>query len=238
MSKRCFPKCADASGLPKVLFIFLAVFGCLVTRNCFSMEFEVRKSEGLVWIDGRGDIEQGDSKRFRQLYKDNSEIGVVVLVSNGGSVFEALSLGRVFRSHKIDTMLPNGGYCYSACFLAMIGGSKRYFSEDSKLGYHQFSGGLPSSNPVEAQRSSQLIASEIISYFHEMEVDTLAVARGLSVPPEEMYVFSRSELDSMGISSYAKLEKSNADDDSKCPWPKEHKVIDPMNLYPECKNRY
>jgi hypothetical protein len=71
----------------------------------------------------------------------------VVLHSNGGNMSEGMKLGEFFYQAKIPTFVRGfGGYCYSACSLAFLGGRDRITGKPARfkmaggtLGFHQFS---------------------------------------------------------------------------------------------------
>jgi hypothetical protein len=70
----------------------------------------------------------------------------VVLHSPGGVLSEGIKLGEFFYQAKIPTFVHGyGGYCYSSCSLAFLGGRDRITGKPARfkmaggiLGFHQF----------------------------------------------------------------------------------------------------
>ena len=61
----------------------------------------------------------------------------VVLHSPGGSVSDAIEMGRLIRQQQFATEVESGRYCASSCPLVFAGGLERRAGERAAIGVHQ-----------------------------------------------------------------------------------------------------
>src|SRR3989442_1259589 len=64
-------------------------------------------------------------------------IKTVVLNSPGGSVADAMAIGRLIRAKKFATEVEAAKYCASSCPLVFAGGIERRAGEKAVIGVHQ-----------------------------------------------------------------------------------------------------
>jgi hypothetical protein len=153
--------------------------------NLIPPEKAMEKILGNAWfIFANGEIDNGAAKRLERLIVKNNipNNSMIFFNSPGGSVGEAMQLGKILRKHKIfsgvaieNTTTQTGsrfardpGNCENACVLAFIGGHFRYSSQDSKLGFNNF---LTSDTGVSKSLLLDPIKSEIKNYITEMGVE-------------------------------------------------------------------
>ena len=60
-----------------------------------------------------------------------------MLNSPGGSVADALAMGRLIREKKFATEVEAGKYCVSSCPLVFAGGVDRRAGDKATIGVHQ-----------------------------------------------------------------------------------------------------
>lgn len=82
-----------------------------------------------------GEIEIGDENIFDALTPDCNG-GGVLLKSDGGSLAAGLRIGELIRDKGLETAVAFDARCASACALAWLGGTKRYMSTSSRIGFH------------------------------------------------------------------------------------------------------
>ena len=105
----------------------------------------------------------------------NHKIDIVVLGSNGGSVWEGLNMAAIIHDNDIMTYVPNlpdTMGCYSACAYMFFGGNKR--KVDGLLAVHQtgaYGAELDVKKQViaETQQTTQFTESEIIGFLNEFD---------------------------------------------------------------------
>jgi hypothetical protein len=84
----------------------------------------------------KGTLELGITKRLAGVLTNDTGIREVILSSEGGNIYEARGLARLFRDKDISTIVVDE--CSSACTTAFIGGVTRRLKSGAKLGFHQY----------------------------------------------------------------------------------------------------
>src|SRR6202022_3676473 len=85
-----------------------------------------------------GTITPGSSESFATEVGRHSEyIKTVVLNSPGGSVNDALAMGRLIRERRFATEVEPGKFCVSSCPLVFVGGVDRRAGDRATIGVHQ-----------------------------------------------------------------------------------------------------
>lgn len=84
--------------------------------------------------DGEDAINEADTKQFHALLKAHSEIGEVVLRSDGGNIYDALDIATIVTDYGLDTRVDS--YCVSACTLIFLAGERRFLGLGGRLGFH------------------------------------------------------------------------------------------------------
>ena len=144
------------------------------------------------------DIEQYDSFELRRAIR-NHDIDIVVLASNGGSVWEGLNMAGIIHDKGIATYvpkLPEELGCYSACSFMFFGGKIR--QADGILAVHQ-AGAYGSERDKanakvsETQQNTQFTVSEIIGFLNEFETPPWVFEKMFR--SREFYFFDEDEKD-------------------------------------------
>ena len=87
-----------------------------------------------VSIDGS--IELGITRNLRNLLLNNPGTRLAIINSDGGNIYEARGLAKLFRDNAINTRVDK--ICTSACTTAFTGGKTRTMGPDAKFGFHQY----------------------------------------------------------------------------------------------------
>jgi len=125
----------------------------------------------------------------------------VKLNSPGGSVRDAIALGRIFRKERFIADV-GGGQCDSACVLVYAGAVVRYGRfTGGKIGIHQPYREIPKDelDPDAFRREYAAMLDELRAYFHEMNVAERLANEMLKTSPREMRYLSPAEQDSFGL---------------------------------------
>ena len=140
-----------------------------------------------------GGIAPGDGERIADTLRARRP-AVVALDSPGGSVFDALAVGRALREIGADTVLEDGAVCLSACPYAFAGGVARLVGE-ARLGVHQHSFGestvLPAFLAVEDIQRGQ---AAVLEHLGAMGVDLRLMGPAMATPADEIYILTPEEL--------------------------------------------
>jgi len=238
------------------VLLFLTIASIALTAPIAqAMEFTLQKDGHVQFLRGVGDIDNGAADRLIAALDDHHGVYIVELASDGGSVVEAMVIGMVLRNLNMTTFVADGDRCFSACFLAFIGGVDRYADPGAEIGVHQFTYADPGTSPDIAIATSQTLVAQVLGFARDMGVSAEAIERGLFVAPDEIYVYGRSELERFGIVS----EMASADAETSvrsradCPFPptgtrtrvcddhdcrvEPFELADPLDLYPECADQ-
>ncbi|WP_411975467.1 hypothetical protein [Sulfitobacter faviae] len=148
-----------------------------------------------------GAIEAGDAERIvKQLSELTPAPEEIYLNSPGGSVRDALELGRYLRREELNTALREGDICYSACPYLLAAGAARTVPESASVGVHQHYFGestiLPAFVAVEDIQRGQ---GEVMRYLDDMGIDPMVMQHALVTPPDEIYVLLPEELRRYGF---------------------------------------
>ncbi|WP_226779033.1 hypothetical protein [Oceaniglobus trochenteri] len=144
-----------------------------------------------------GAIAEGDGARFaRWLAETEAPPMTVSLNSPGGSVADALEIGRALREGGFDTELTAGDICLSACPYILVGGVARVVDNAAYVGVHQHYFGENTVQPAfMAVEDIQRGQGRVMDYLDAMGADPLLMRHALVTPPDEIYVFVREELE-------------------------------------------
>lgn len=155
--------------------------------------------DGATGLSLRGAIEPGDAERLLPQLRDENP-AFVTLDSPGGSVSDALALGRAVRDIGAETRLESGTGCYSACPYIFAGGVTRVIADGAQLGVHQHSFGestiLPAFLAVEDIQRGQ---ADVLDHLVEMGIDLQIMGPALATPADEIYVLSSEELSDWNV---------------------------------------
>ncbi|MBV0912829.1 COG3904 family protein [Anianabacter salinae] len=161
------------------------------------LQFDGGAAEGFeIW----GQIAPGDAERFTDWLALQEEVTALRLDSPGGSVADALTIGRAIREAGIATELVAGAVCLSACPYILSGGAVRRVAPDAFVGVHQHYFGestvLPAFMAVESIQRGQ---AEVVEYLDDMGIDLRLMRHSLATPPGEIYILVQDELRDYGI---------------------------------------
>lgn len=153
-----------------------------------ALEFEVVGDE----ITLTGQIATGDADRFAAWMQENQpQARRVLLNSSGGSVADALAIGRTIRASGMDTHVGPGAVCLSACPYLLAAGARRSTAPGASVGVHQHYFGkntvLPAFMAVSDMQRAQ---ASVMDYLDEMGVDLRLMTHSLRTQPEDINILS------------------------------------------------
>ena len=163
------------------------------------MTFELVSGGKLMAI---GTITPGTSQNFAaELDKRGDYIKTVVLNSPGGSVTDALAMGRIIREKKFATEIEAGKYCASSCPLVFAGGIERRAGEAAIIGVHQVAliSSAASGSPRDEMSVAQNISARCQRYLGDMGVSLQAWVHAMETPRDKLFVFKPDELKSLNM---------------------------------------
>ncbi|KAA9005599.1 COG3904 family protein [Histidinibacterium aquaticum] len=172
--------------------------------------FETATWEGRPTLILTGMIAAEDSDRLTEhLETLETPPELVFLNSSGGSVRDALGIGRTLRDLGAETRMTEADICLSACPYVLASGTVRQVEEGAMVGVHQHFFGqntaLPAFLAVEdIQRGQGLV----MAYLDEMGVDPMLMEPALLTPPNEIYLLTAEEMAEFGLTTPVAEEAS------------------------------
>lgn len=162
------------------------------------MTFELLSGGKLM---ATGTITPGSSEAFAaEVARRGDYIRTVVLNSPGGSVTDALAMGRLIRERKFATEIEAGKTCASSCPLVFAGGVERRAGANAAIGVHQVAA-VSSANaaPRDGMDMAQRISARCQRYLGEMGINLQVWVHAMETPHDRLFVFKPDELRSLNI---------------------------------------
>ena len=166
-------------------------------------------------LTATGTIEPGTAEEFAaEIAKRGAYVKTVVLRSPGGSVTDALRMGRMIREKGYGTQVDAGRYCASSCPLVFAGGVERQAGAKARIGVHQVSAyARGGASPVtitasEGMDSAQRTSAECQRYLREMGIDLQVWVHAMETPKEKLFYFKPEELLALKLATVSHELKS------------------------------
>jgi hypothetical protein len=123
-------------------------------------------------------------------------VNTVVLHSPGGSVIDALDMGRLIRKKGFATEVEDGRYCASSCPLVFAGGVERRAEAKAAIGVHQVTAVAHdgTTHPADGVQRVQRISAECQRYLRDMGIDALVWIHAMETPVDQLFYFKPEEL--------------------------------------------
>jgi hypothetical protein len=162
------------------------------------MTFELVGGGRLV---ATGTITPGTSEAFAaEVGKRGDYIKTVVLNSPGGSVTDALAMGRLIREKKFATEVEGGKYCASSCPLVFAGGVERRAGDKAAIGVHQVAAiSSARAMPRDEMDVAQRISARCQRYLGDMGISLQVWVHAMETPHDKLFIFKPDELKSLNI---------------------------------------
>jgi hypothetical protein len=163
------------------------------------MTFELVSGGKLM---ATGTITPGISQSFAaEVGKRGDYVKTVVLNSPGGSVTDALAMGRLIRERKFATEVEAGKYCASSCPLVFAGGVERRAGDGATIGVHQVAALRSAANgpPRDEMNIAQNISARCQRYLADMGVSLQVWVHAMETPHDRLFVFKPDELKSLNM---------------------------------------
>lgn len=158
-------------------------------------------------LEATGTIDPGSQERLNAEIELRGEyVKVVSLNSPGGSVQDAMAMGKLLRDNKITTQVIDGALCASSCPLVLAGGEKRLVGEKAAVGVHQFYAMTAASapepaGPAEAMSQAQATTARISRYLSDLGIDPALWLHAMDTPPQALYYLSPGEMKTYRLST-------------------------------------
>ncbi len=169
------------------------------------LDFVAADWNGDPVITLTGDIAPGDATRFAEFLDAQSTPPVTAFLNSpGGSVQDALAIGRTLRTAGINTEMTASDICLSACPYLLAAGTTRTADPEALIGVHQHYFGENTALPAFLAVSDiQRGQGEVMRYLDDMGVDPLIMQHALTTPPDEIYLLTPSEQETYNLTTPA-----------------------------------
>ncbi|MBO0905234.1 SEL1-like repeat protein [Jiella sonneratiae] len=144
----------------------------------------------------KGQITARESCNFRAALRAAPQARTVELDSPGGSLIIALEIADTILDEQLSTVVPQDAQCLSACAFVFFAGSGREVK--GALGVHQIA-----STQSNDFQFGQLNLSDAADFMNRAGVSPGVLPIMLVTPPDQMHVFSQSEIASLRINRTA-----------------------------------
>ncbi len=167
------------------------------------LDFVAADWNGTPVITLTGDIAPGDAQRFADFLAAQTTPPVTAFLNSpGGSVIDALAIGRAMRAAGIKTEMTASDICLSACPYLLAAGTTRTADPEALIGVHQHYFGENTALPAFLAVSDiQRGQGEVMRYLADMGVDPLIMQHALTTPPDEIYLLTPSELETYNLTT-------------------------------------
>lgn len=122
---------------------------------------------------------------------------VVMLDSIGGSVPEAIRMGRLLRETDFDTLVPSTGVCQGTCVYLLAAGRKK--TVRGHVGIHRPY--YPNGDSAQGEARYNGVRYNAAAYLREMNVPTTLIDEMNRIDPRQMRVLSPADLARLRLTS-------------------------------------
>lgn len=152
--------------------------------------------DGEPTITLTGQIAPGDAARFDDFLATVDPAPTQAFVNSpGGSVTDALAMGRTLRALGTATRMTATDICLSACPYLLAAGTTRTVEDGALVGVHQHYFGENTALPAfMAVSDIQRGQGEVMEYLADMGIDPLIMRPALATPPDEIYLLTPAEM--------------------------------------------
>jgi hypothetical protein len=172
-----------------------------------------RDGKALVGLKVEGEIVPGDAIKLLGMYQyyGNGAASTIFLLSKGGDVEEAMTMGRLIRTLRLETVAPSdiqlpvpmgvvtpankdNFICASACFLIYSGGVSRI--GDFLVLHRPFFSKNAARNmsDVEQAAAQKQLMAKVRYYLQTMEVDHYYIDKLMSTNSQDGYAVTGNDL--------------------------------------------
>jgi len=138
-----------------------------------------------------GVIDERSALNFRRALAARPHAKKLVLQSPGGVVQIGLLIAEEVYERGMETTIPFGQVCASACSFVFLAGRER--SAQGSLGVHQLNARKPDIRAVQTN------ISDILELLGKYGTPREVLTRMFGTPPEKMHFFSATEMAGMGL---------------------------------------
>lgn len=182
---------------------------CATAENAHSMDMTIDPKTQMITLTG--DIVEGDAAAFKAKFGDNVGKQVVSIVSNGGTVIEAMLIGEYIHDRGWLTYAPD--YCYSACSVLWMAGAVKGLKNTSKVGFH-------AAYDADTKIPNGMANAMIGSYLTRLGYSYVVIMFATKAPPTSMEMLTEDLAQKLGLAIEVVPDSAPATTATQAPAPK------------------
>jgi len=157
--------------------------------NSIARVYTPLDSDNVIIISGT--IENGESEIFKKTVEEKKHLGVITvsLSSDGGSLLEAMKIGKIIRDNKMWAVVPYNSRCLSSCVFLLAAGV--FKNPVGLVGIHRPY--ITDTNNKNVDFSMKNIMKNAENYLDEMNVPKSLVEEMFSISPENIKYLTNNE---------------------------------------------
>lgn len=145
-----------------------------------------------------------DMLHLKKALREHPSISTIVLQNNGGGLVHiGLVVAEEVYERGLNTYIPEGSYCASACSFVFFAGKQRIAV--GRLGVHQISA------PELSGEQAQFGVSDIVATLPKYGVSADVLGIMFSTPAKDMYFFKPHEIAKYGINRTHETQVASVD---------------------------
>jgi hypothetical protein len=158
---------------------------------------------GSTW-DLEGPIEPGDERKLAGALQMRDTLRGWLTIrpnapsirtfSDGGDIETALKLGQMIRNAGFGVIVPDQGFCRSACVFLLVAAVTRFVTGDVSIHRPYFTRLDPNLPPQQVDARYKMLTRGIYDFLSEMNVPTALADAMFAVPPTQAHRLSHTEL--------------------------------------------
>ncbi len=172
-----------------VLSASLTVPASAEQRDEFAPFFWIADTPEVIALFG--EIDERATFNFGRILRAHPGVKILALNSAGGLAMNALVIADQVHQAGLETVILKDWECYSACSYIFFAGKTR--TALGALGVHQVSAKNMGAS------DAQIMAADLLEGLARFGVSPEVITRMLRTGPDDMHIFSQSEIEIFGI---------------------------------------
>jgi hypothetical protein len=174
---------------------YILIFSIFLINKSYSANFQIIKLEnGRDVISVLGRFEYGDENIFSKIAEKSND-AFIFFHSPGGNASAGIEIGKIIRNKSYSTYVGDDLYCASACALAWLGGTNRFMTQNSRIGFHAVY-----NNDKNGNKNTSSIGNALVgAYLSQLGLGDKAIIYITEAEPNDMQWLTINDANKIGI---------------------------------------
>lgn len=142
------------------------------------------KADSKFMLSITGPITEETLPAFLAALESTPDARLLKLDSGGGAVYPALAIAWEVHARRLDTRVPEGSVCYSACAFIFMAGNSREITGSGALGVHQIS----SMEGHLTADLAQFVIGHVLEALHAFGTDQRIITAMLQTGADDVFI--------------------------------------------------